>query len=65
MIQEGLYIMRRRGLKALVTNIYGKLRCNGLTSIRNPPEDSSVLDAKATGDLMEGVSSSISIDEFM
>ena len=48
-IQAGLYIMRRRELKGLVNNILAKLRYSGLIGISKPPEDSNILEVKATG----------------
>lgn len=53
MIQAGLYIMRRRELKGLV-NILAKLRYSGLIGIRKPPEESNILEAKATGSQSHG-----------
>lgn len=41
----------------------GNLRCSGLTGIRKPL-DGNILEAKGTGSLMEGVISSIDINEF-
>lgn len=53
MIQAGLYIMRRHELKGLV-NILAKLRYGGLIGIRKPPEESNILEAKATGSQSHG-----------